>query len=267
MAEHTPTDAPLRRPAPTSEQAARAGTRSRGGTAAAGEPTKAAPAAAKKAAVKKAAAKKAVPANKAVPAKKAESARKAEPAKKPEPAAKAAAKKAEPVKKAVPAKKAEPAAKAAARKAEPAVHEAAPATKSAPAPRKKAPAKNAPAAVHSAKEYEGIRDSLAERLTELRSEYERAMADINDLQRDRVGDMAGDDQADTGTKTFEREQEISLANGILDRMSQVEHALDRLATGTYGFCERCGNPIPQARLEAFPSVTLCVSCKQHEERR
>ena len=261
MAEHTPTDAPLRRPAPTSEQAARAGTRSRGGTAAAGEPTKAAPAAAKKAAVKKAAAKKAVPANKAVPAKKAESARKAEPAKKPEPAAKAAAKKA------VPAKKAESAAKEAAKKAEPAVHEAEPAAKSAPAPRKKAPAKNAPAAVHSAKEYKGIRDSLAERLTELRSEYERAMADINDLQRDRVGDMAGDDQADTGTKTFEREQEISLANGILDRMSQVEHALDRLATGTYGFCERCGNPIPQARLEAFPSVTLCVSCKQHEERR
>ncbi|PZS28048.1 MAG: hypothetical protein DLM59_15350 [Pseudonocardiales bacterium] len=93
------------------------------------------------------------------------------------------------------------------------------------------------------------------------------MSDINDLQRDRVGDMAGDDQADTGTKTFEREQEISLANGILDRRSQVEHALDRLDLGTYGRCERCGNPIPKARLAAFPWVTLCVSCKQHEERR
>ncbi|MDQ6876006.1 MAG: TraR/DksA C4-type zinc finger protein [Actinomycetota bacterium] len=119
----------------------------------------------------------------------------------------------------------------------------------------------------SAKEYEGIRASLVERAGELRAEYEQALADINDLQRDRIGDMAGDDQADTGTKTFEREQEISLANGILDRLAQVEHALDRLANGTYGRCERCGNPIPKARLEAFPSVTLCVACKQHEERR
>jgi DnaK suppressor protein len=93
------------------------------------------------------------------------------------------------------------------------------------------------------------------------------MVDLSDLQRDRITDAAGDDQADAGTKTFEREQEISLANGILDRLSQVEHALDRLDAGTYGRCERCGNPIPKARLEAFPSVTLCVSCKQHEERR
>ncbi|MGB9378742.1 MAG: TraR/DksA C4-type zinc finger protein [Mycobacteriales bacterium] len=106
-----------------------------------------------------------------------------------------------------------------------------------------------------------------ERATDLKQEYAAAMSDLSDLQRDRVGDMAGDDQADTGTKTFEREQEISLANGILDRLSQVEHALDRLDNGTYGRCERCGNPIPKARLEAFPSVTLCVACKQHEERR
>jgi len=145
------------------------------------------------------------------------------------------------------------------------------AARKAPAKRSAAPAP--PAAAEpagpppTAQEYAEIRQSLLERMTELRAEHDRAMADINDLQRDRVGDMAGDDQADTGTKTFEREQEISLAKGILDRLSQVEHALDRLAAGTYGRCERCGNPIPQARLEAFPSVTLCVACKQHEERR
>ncbi len=139
--------------------------------------------------------------------------------------------------------------------------QAPPAKKAGPA----APAKKQSAA--AAKKYASIRASLLERLTELRAEYDQAMADISDLQRDRVGDMAGDDQADTGSKTFEREQEISLANGILDRLSQVEHALDRLSSGTYGSCERCGNPIPHARLEAFPSVTLCVSCKQHEERR
>ena len=80
-------------------------------------------------------------------------------------------------------------------------------------------------------------------------------------------DSAGDDQADTGTKTFEREQEISLANNILDRITQVERALERLDDGRYGWCERCGNPIPVERLAAFPSATLCVTCKQLEERR
>ncbi len=80
-------------------------------------------------------------------------------------------------------------------------------------------------------------------------------------------DSAGDDQADTGTKTFEREQEISLANNILERISQVERALERLDEGNYGWCERCGNPIPVERLAAFPSATLCVTCKQLEERR
>jgi DnaK suppressor protein len=115
--------------------------------------------------------------------------------------------------------------------------------------------------------YADLRAALLARADELRGEHHRAMSDINDLQRDRIADGAGDDQADAGTKTFEREQEISLANGILDRLSQVEHALDRLDAGTYGRCERCGNEIPTARLEAFPSVTLCVSCKQIEERR
>ena len=62
-------------------------------------------------------------------------------------------------------------------------------------------------------------------------------------------------------------QEISLANNILERITQVERALERLDEGGYGWCERCGNAIPVERLAAFPSATLCVSCKQLEERR
>jgi DnaK suppressor protein len=116
-------------------------------------------------------------------------------------------------------------------------------------------------------EYAEIEAALTVRLAELRAEYDRAIVDLEDLQRDRVSDGAGDDQADTGTKTFEREQELSLVHGIQERVQQVEHALRRLGDGSYGECERCGNPIPTARLEAFPSVTLCVTCKQIEERR
>lgn len=119
----------------------------------------------------------------------------------------------------------------------------------------------------SAAETEKIRVALTARRDELQEEYAQTLTDLTELQRERLTDSAGDDQADTGTKTFEREQEITLANAILERVTQVERALERLDEGSYGWCERCGNPIPVERLAAFPSATLCVSCKQLEERR
>ncbi len=122
-------------------------------------------------------------------------------------------------------------------------------------------------ATRSAAETEKIRAALTERRDELRAEYQQTVSEINELQRDRLTDSAGDDQADTGTKTFEREQEITLANSILERITQVERALERLDEGHYGWCERCGNAIPVERLAAFPTATLCVSCTQLEERR
>ncbi|MFG1608154.1 TraR/DksA family transcriptional regulator [Actinoplanes sp. NPDC049265] len=119
----------------------------------------------------------------------------------------------------------------------------------------------------SAAETKKIRTALEERRHELQTEYDQTLTEIAELQRDRLDDSAGDDTADTGTKTFEREQEITLANNLLERITQVERAIDRLGEGNYGWCEKCGNAIPVERLAAFPSATLCVSCKQLEERR
>lgn len=128
-------------------------------------------------------------------------------------------------------------------------------------------AKAATKRTRTAAETEKIRVALTERRDELQSEYNHSIGEITELQRERLADSAGDDQADTGTKTFEREQEITLANNLLERINQVERAIDRLGEGNYGWCERCGNAIPVERLAAFPSATLCVTCKQLEERR
>jgi DnaK suppressor protein len=137
------------------------------------------------------------------------------------------------------------------------------ATDSRSASTTKAPAKG----TRSAAETEKIRVALTGRRDELQQEYDVSLSEITVLQRERLADSAGDDDADTGTKTFEREQEITLANNLLERITQVERAIDRLGEGNYGYCERCGNAIPVERLAAFPSATLCVSCKQLEERR
>ena len=80
-------------------------------------------------------------------------------------------------------------------------------------------------------------------------------------------EATGDDQADAGSATFEREHEMSLANNSRDLLNQTRRALGRLHAGTFGSCETCGEQIPKARLQAFPRATLCVACKQREERR
>jgi RNA polymerase-binding transcription factor DksA len=60
---------------------------------------------------------------------------------------------------------------------------------------------------------------------------------------------------------------MALAASARERLVQDERALERLDTGTYGLCENCGNAIGKARMQAFPRATLCVECKQKEERR
>ncbi|TDB79991.1 TraR/DksA C4-type zinc finger protein [Micromonospora sp. KC721] len=116
-------------------------------------------------------------------------------------------------------------------------------------------------------EIDQIRLSLQARYDELSAEYEQAVAQSQILRLVEVGDTAGDDQADSGTKTAERDTAQSLLRSILERRAQFEHALSRLEEGTYGFCEGCSAPIPVERLEIFPSATACVACKQNRERR
>jgi RNA polymerase-binding protein DksA len=196
-------------------------------------------------------------------------------------ASKQAQKKAGSVKKTA---KAAPAAKQTAAKKAPAKKAAAAAK--APAPAKKAPAKSAvqkrassasgaasaPLAVRedespwTAKELRGVRAELEADIAQLREELIVAEEELNDLLRD-SGDGAGDDQADAGAKTFEREQEIALADNSREMLRQNEHALERLDNGTYGICESCGQPIGKLRLQAAPRATLCMPCKQKEERR
>ena len=109
-----------------------------------------------------------------------------------------------------------------------------------------------------------VRDQLAGEAAELRSDIERAESDIASRLTDATGD-AGDDQADTGAKAFEREHELALTQNARELLAQTEHALDRIQAGTYGTCESCGEPIGKARLQAFPRAVLCVPCKQREE--
>ena len=90
--------------------------------------------------------------------------------------------------------------------------------------------------------------------------------ELTGLMRD-SGDGAGQDQADMGATSFERDHELTVLNSERDKLAQIERALQRIDDGTYGICESCGEPIGKLRLMAFPRATLCMTCKQREERR
>ena len=118
----------------------------------------------------------------------------------------------------------------------------------------------------SAAELKAIRIELSKELLRLKHELKLIEAEMDALIAD-SGEGAGDDQADSGTKTFEREHEMSLVINARDMVLQTERALDRIDNKSYGNCEDCSNPIGKERLQVFPRATLCMICKQKEERR
>ena len=118
----------------------------------------------------------------------------------------------------------------------------------------------------TAAELKAIRNEISKELVRLKDELAKVEIEMDDLIHS-SSEGAGDDQADAGTKTFEREHEMSLVINARDMVLQTERALERIDTKTYGLCEECGNTIGKARLQVFPRATLCMICKAKEERR
>jgi DnaK suppressor protein len=115
-------------------------------------------------------------------------------------------------------------------------------------------------------ELDEVLAELNEHASRLRNELLEQESELAGLMRD-AGDGAGHDQADMGATSFERDQELTVVNNSREMLAQTERALARIADGSYGVCESCGNPIGKMRVMAFPRATLCLSCKQREERR
>jgi DnaK suppressor protein len=115
-------------------------------------------------------------------------------------------------------------------------------------------------------ELEEVRSELKAEAVGLRAEISQAESQIAARLGDAVSE-AGDDEADASSKLFEREHELALTRNTRELLEQTEHAIARIEAGTYGVCESCGKPIGKARLLAFPRATLCVECKQRQERR
>ena len=120
-----------------------------------------------------------------------------------------------------------------------------------------------------AKDFKHFEELLMAELQKIRREMghlENTVLKVN--PRDSSGDLSGYSfhMADAGTDAMEREKAFLFASVEGRKELEIRAALQRIYEGTYGVCEECGQPISRARLEAMPSVRLCLSCKQKEEQ-
>jgi DnaK suppressor protein len=72
--------------------------------------------------------------------------------------------------------------------------------------------------------------------------------------------------AEMASVTVDREIDYGLEESLEHELEAIETALARIEDGTFGACQRCGQPIGAERLEALPYVMLCIDCKRLEER-
>ncbi len=102
----------------------------------------------------------------------------------------------------------------------------------------------------------------------LLAEQARARERVAVLEREFTGlaeaaSSAGtDDEHDPegATLAFERQHAAALLEAAREQVAAVGVALERLAEGRYGVCDRCGRPIGQDRLAARPAARTCIEC-------
>ena len=114
---------------------------------------------------------------------------------------------------------------------------------------------------HFRRRLEEERKRVVDAIDNLHAENPGSLADETDepsFQDNHLGDIA--------TATFDREMASTLEDNSNHVLAEIDGALQRIDTGTFGVCERCGQPIDVARLEALPWATLCIEDKRKQER-
>ena len=71
---------------------------------------------------------------------------------------------------------------------------------------------------------------------------------------------------DGTVEAISRLTDIGVGSSLEVGLARVERALSKLDEGTYGYCDGCGGPIPQDRLEAMPDAVLCMACARGQSR-
>ena len=105
------------------------------------------------------------------------------------------------------------------------------------------------------------RDKLLERREALVGQVQAAEA----YSRERDAE-ATQDPADMAANAYTKELLMSMSTNDRQLLESIDSALYRIEGGEYGYCDNCGNPIQEKRLEALPWAHHCVKCQELNER-
>lgn len=114
--------------------------------------------------------------------------------------------------------------------------------------------------------YKELRSRLESERKYLLEELEQLLANAQPIDERREGSPFGK-REEEATETSELEKRLALEKRTRDVLSAVEHALKKFEQGTYGLCDKCGQPIIPERLEALPQASLCLECKEKESKK
>ena len=109
---------------------------------------------------------------------------------------------------------------------------------------------------------------IDDHIADVRAKIDSVLGDIREVTAAAKDTPADDEHDPEGTTvTVERANEVSMLTALEASLAELLEARIRLDTGNYGICERCGEPIPQERLEIRPEARFCVACTAAAKRR
>ncbi len=97
---------------------------------------------------------------------------------------------------------------------------------------------------------------------------DQIMMNVSSMIGEELGKRSDDkDEVDQANADIEQSMRLQLKNRETFALKRIDDALKRLDEGTYGLCESCEEFIEIRRLQARPTTTLCISCKEEEEKK
>jgi DnaK suppressor protein len=114
----------------------------------------------------------------------------------------------------------------------------------------------------SKKKLERFRRTLAQTKLDLLKKARDSLGE--DMQRE-IDQLP--DEMDAASSEYLQSFTIRLRGREKGYLAKIDRALEKIHDGSFGICESCEEPIDAARLEARPVTTLCIQCKEDQERR
>ncbi len=108
--------------------------------------------------------------------------------------------------------------------------------------------------------YTELHETLLKEKAEMLEKLEQLRARGQPSEERREGSPFGK-REEGADEASELEKRLGQEKRLVEALNDIEHALEKYEAGTYGSCDACGQPIEDARLEAIPQASLCMTCK------